>query len=150
MFIPKNINKRVEDFKRMQAKELKEYEEFVKEFSKNLNLLKGKKSIDEKEQLFIDLIQDCVIKLDQQKYPFIIFMFKDDDFMLEYHWKNAFLWCSYDKVWKVFESKFNMSYDTWRRFIADQIETYFKFRPSITSINSFYSIPEIEAYFKSK
>ena len=131
-FIPKNINKRVEDLKRIQAKELKEYEEFVKEFQKNLDLMKDKTSDDPKEQLFIDIIQDYVIKNDRVEYPFRIYLFKNDEYMFEYDWKNDTLWCSYDRVWSVFASKFNMSYETCKRFITDQIETYFKFRPSTT------------------
>ena len=134
-FVPKNIDKRAEDLKKMQAKDLKEYEEFVKEFSKNLSLIQGKTSVDEKEQLFIYLIKDCKIKLDQQNNPFIIFMFKDDEYMFEYDWKNDALWCSYDRVWSFFIDKFNMSYETWAQFIADQIEIHFNFRPSITYIN---------------
>ena len=134
-FVPKNIDKRSEDLKKIQAKELQDYENFVKEFSKNLSLIQSKKSVDEKEQLFIDFIQDCVIKLDQNEYPFSIFMFKKDKYMFEYDWKNDTLWCSYDRVWSLFESKYKMSYQSLQQFIADQIETYFKFRPSTTLDN---------------
>ena len=128
--MPKNIDKRAEDLKRMQAKELKDYEKFVNEFSKNLNLLQGTTSIDEKEQLFINLIQDCDIKLDQQKYPFSIFMFKDDKRMFEYDWKKDTLWCSHSRVWIVFRDTFKMNSQERKHFISDQVETHFKFRPS--------------------
>ena len=129
-FVPKNIDKRAENLKRIQAKELQDYEEFVKEFKKNLDLMKDKTSDGPKEQLFIDLIQDCVIQTDQEKDPFRIFLFKDGQYMFEYDYKTDYLWCSYDGVFAVFISKFNISYHEWQQFITDQIETYFKFRPS--------------------
>ena len=133
MFIPKNIDKRAEDLKKIQAKELLDYVKFLKEFQQNLALLKGKTSIDEKEQLFIDLIQGCDIKLDQYKHHFIIFIFKNDEFMFEYYWKNDEVCCAYDNIWSIFKSKFNMSYKELNIFITDQIETHFKFRPSTTA-----------------
>ena len=132
MFIPKNINKRAEDLKRIQAKELQEYEDFITEFKQNLDLIKGKTSDDPKEQLFIDLIQDCDIKSDQTEYPFRIFLPKDEKFMFEYDWKNSFLCCSYHKIWSVFRDKFAMSYLECQRFITDQVETHFNFRPFTT------------------
>ena len=130
-FVPKNIDKRAEDLKKIQAKELQDYEDFIKKFSKDLSLIKNIKSEDPKEQLFIDLIQDCDIRLDQTEYTFRIFMFKDDQYMFEYDWKNSFLWCSYDRVWTIFfsKSKYNMSYQSLQQFISDQLEIHFKFRP---------------------
>ena len=134
MFVPKNINKRADDLKRIQAKDLKEYEEFIKEFQQNLDLMKDKTSDDPKEQLFIDIIQDYVIKNDRVEYPFRIYLFKNDEYMFEYDWKNDTLYCSYHKVWSVFRDIFAMSYETWQQFITDRVETYFKFRPYTTFI----------------
>ena len=131
-FMPKNIDKRAEDLKRIQAKELLDYEEFIKEFQQNLKNIKNIKSEDSKEQLFIDLIQDCDIKTDIVEYPFIIFLFKGDKFMFEYNWKIDKIYYSYNRFWSVFESKLNMSYDTWQRFMTDQVETHFNFRPFTT------------------
>ena len=148
MFIPKNIDKRAEDLKKIQVKDLKEYDVFVKGFKQNLDLMKDKTSDGPKEQLFIDLIQDCDIKLDQNEYPFRIFLFKNDKYMFEYDWKIDEFYCSYDSIWKVFESKFNMSYQEWQHFISDQIETYFKFRPSTTFALWQNITSIIETYFK--
>ena len=151
MFTPKNINKRVEDLKIIQAKELQDYKEFVKEFSNNLSLIQGKTSDDEKEQLFIDLIQECEIKTDQQKYHFGILLVSGvTNVIFKYDWKNNILYCSNDRVWSVFAFKFKMPYEAWQCFITDQVETHFKFRHS-TIINDYlmcYS--KIEAYFNFK
>jgi hypothetical protein len=143
MFIPKNIDKRAKDLEIIKAKELKDYEAFIKEFQHNLKLMKGKTSndldlINPQEQLFIDLIKDCQIKLDQTEYPFCIFLmkneslFKDDKWMFKYKWKNDEFWCHYDLVWLVFESKFDMRYYIWKDFISNTLEKHFKFRPSTT------------------
>jgi hypothetical protein len=131
-FVPKNIEKRAKDLEIIQAKELKEYEAFVKDFEHNLELMKDKKSDDPQEQLFIDLIKDCSIKTDQEKYPFQILLFKDDKWMFKYKWKIDEFLCQYDRVWKFFKSKFNISYQNWKDFIKDMLEKYFKFRPSTT------------------
>ena len=142
-FVPKNIDKRAEDLKRIQAKDLKEYDVFVKEFQQNLKNVKYKTSVDKKEQLFIDMIKDCDIKLDQNKYPFNILLFKDDSklscetkVMFEYDWKNETLWYSHSRVWSVFRDNFKMDYQQYQHFITDQIETHFNFRPStIKNVN---------------
>ena len=134
MFIPRNIDKRSKNLEIIQAKELKEYQDFVKEFQHNLSLIKDKTSNDPKEQLFIDLIKNCEIKLYQEKYPFRIILFQNDNkWMFEYNWKDDEFWCHYDHIWKVFESKFNISYETWKDFILNTVEKHFKFRPSITA-----------------
>ena len=129
--MPKNIDKRAEDLKIIQAKDLKEYEKFVKEFQQNLDLMKDKTSDDPKEQLFIDLIQGCDIKSYQYNQLYI-FMFKDDEYMFEYDWKNDALWCSNARVFSVFRDTFKMNYQECQHFISDQVETLFKFRPSTT------------------
>ena len=56
--------------------------------------------------------------------------------MFKYDWKDDLLWFSYDKVFMVFKSKFIMHYLEWQRFILDQVETHFKFRPS-TNISTY-------------
>jgi hypothetical protein len=132
MFIPKNIEKRDKDLEIIKFKELQKFETFVKEFQHNLALLKDKTSIDPQEQQFIDLIKDCSIKTDQEKYPFSIFLIQDDKYMFYYNWKNDIFWCQYDRIWSVFESKFNISYQNWKDFISNMVEKHFKFRPSAT------------------
>ena len=128
----KNIEKRAKDLEIIQAKELKEYEAFVKEFQHNLALLKDKTSNDPMEQLFIDLIKDTEIKLDQTAYPFSIFLLQNNKWMFEYDWKNDKFWCHYDRIWSVFKSKFNIQHQNWKDFIIDMVEEHFKFRPSTT------------------
>ena len=136
-FVPRNIDKRAKDLEIIQSKELKEYKAFIKEFQHNLSLIKDKTSndpdlINPQEQLFIDFIKDCTIKLDQVKYPFIIFLIQDDKYMFYYDWKNDKFWCHYDRIFSVFESKFNIEYQNWRDFMLDMVKEHFKFRPSTT------------------
>lgn len=139
VFIPKNIEKRAKDLAIMQAKELAEFEIFSTEFQKNLAFIKDndkyKKYEDIKEQFFIDLMKNCLIKTDQDKYPFLIFLFKDGDYMFQYNWKNGIFWCSLNRAWTVFEQRFQMSYEEQQQFILDQVETHYKFRPSTTMLS---------------
>lgn len=133
-FIPKNIEKRTKDFEIKHAKDLKEFEAFIKEFRHNLSLMKDKKSEDHMEQLFIDLIKDCSIKLDQEKYPFQILLFQDDIWMFEYNWKHYIFLYHSNKVWSVFKSKFNIDYQTHNQFIKNMIKKHFKIKTHATSL----------------
>jgi hypothetical protein len=121
-FVPKNTDKRSKDKEKI-------YETFVKEFSINLEKIKTKTSNDPIEQLFIDLIKDCQIKLDQQKNPFRMYLFYDDKYMFDYNFEKEFFWCHYDRVWSVFNSKFKIQYEAFEEFISDMVEKYFNFRP---------------------
>ena len=150
-FVPKNLDKRSEDLKKMQAKELQElqeYENFVMEFSKNLAILKGKTSKDEVQQIFIDLFKGCDIKIDHIEYPFMLFLFKDGKYMFQYDWKNDYFWCSRANVLSMFETKFEMSYQDFAMFITSQIEIYFNSIFSKIKTCPIFWIGDIEEHFK--
>jgi hypothetical protein len=148
-FIPKNIEKRTKDFEIKHAKDLKEFEAFIKEFRHNLSLMKDKKSEDHMEQLFIDLIKDCSIKLDQEKYPFCIFLFDGNKWMFEYDWKEKLLWFDYNCIWEIFESKFNIDYQEFKIFILNMMFNYFKFKISKFVSNFNISFKSLEKYFNN-
>ena len=137
MFIPKNINKRAEDLKRIQAKELADYEEFLKEFTNDLNDIKTKTSKGLEEQTFIDLIKNCTIKRDQTKYPYRIFLFNanENKFLFEYDFKHRFLWYTENIIRDIVKYKFNMSIQPYHEFIVEQFRKFFKIMPYVSNFN---------------
>ena len=70
----KNIDKRDKDLELIKAKELKRYEVFVKEFQHKLDMLKNS-DVLANDSIFMSLIKNCNLKLDQQKFPFILFLY---------------------------------------------------------------------------
>jgi len=129
----------------------------------------GDKNMDEKEKLFLDLIDGFEWKLDLNEYPNSLFAFKNDDclfeiyngdglnqkkiianyrFGLEQDFKNAAFWFHYDKIWSVFESKFDMKYNDIQSFMKGMVEKHFKIRGITTRLESLATQSRVEKHFK--
>lgn len=74
-------------------------------------------------------MNNCNIKIDQEKHHSKIKFLKNGNYMFQYNWKTDILWCSFDTVWSIFEQQFEMSYQDQQHFILDKVEKYFNFRP---------------------
>ena len=145
MFIPRNIDKRSKNLEIIQAKKFQEFYinlEKIKLKTLNNNLF------NPQEQLFINLIKDCQIKIDQEELPFRIFLFQDEKYIFDYSWKDNRFWFQKDHILTAFESKFNMSYHIFQDFIKDILEKHFKFRPFTTLTSMYPFTVAIEKHFK--
>lgn len=79
------------------------------------------------EQMFFDLQNNLVRKIDNKKYPESVFYFNQDGkFMFEQDFKNGYFWCSDSFVWSLFESEYGMNYEQIQCFIKAQMEKHFK------------------------
>ncbi|RTK92893.1 MAG: hypothetical protein EKK64_11150 [Neisseriaceae bacterium] len=144
-FIPRNIEQRIKDLKVIKAKELQDYNIFLEEFSYNLSLIKDKVSdypnlINPQEQLFIKLIKDTKIELDQKKYPFKICLLQNDKWMFHYDWKNDVFRYNNDSVFSSFNTKFSIQHNDFKRFISFMLEKHFKFKP-FKILNIYWNLP---------
>jgi hypothetical protein len=63
VFVPRNINKRDKELELIKDEKIKNFKLFLSEFKYNLKAIKNQKSDDYLEQSFIDLINNCDIKL---------------------------------------------------------------------------------------
>ena len=109
----------------------------------------GDKNMDEKEKLFLDLIDGFEWKCDLNQYPNSLFGFKNGVWLFEicindglnqkkiianYRFgfeqdlKNANVWFHYYEIWSVFESKFDMKHDDIQSFMKCMVEKHFKMR----------------------
>lgn len=149
-FVPKNIEKREKELELKNAKELADYNTFLINFKDNFEAIKDKKSNDPMEQSFIDLIKDCEIKLDQKVYSFQIFLMKDNKYMCEYDWKYDKFLYSYDNIWSVFESRFNISRQDYLQFIKNRVEAHFKLKTSTIHDAFEYNPSKVEKYFNNQ
>lgn len=75
---------------------------------------------------FEDLLSSFQIKVDRRIYPDSIFFFIEGELYMELDIKTGDLWCSYDNMWSVFESKFDCKYDKIQLFIKNVVEMYIK------------------------
>ena len=74
-------------------------------------------SVETKESVFAKMVANLERKEDRTKYPDSVFWLnKDGQFMFQHDEKNGYFWCSYARVWSVFESKFGMNYDEIKAF----------------------------------
>lgn len=128
--------------------------------------------MEEKEKLFLELIDGFEWKCDLDKYKKSLFGFKNDicffqiyqhegliqqkkiianyRFELEQDLENHDFFLNNKQIWSVFESKFNMEYDDVKSFMNGVVKKYFKMR-GITTIRAnsvFYT--DIEKHFKIK
>ena len=148
-FVPKNLEKRQEELKRMQEKEEKELNELASKLSK---IIEGFKDIvvdDEKEQFFIDKFVNCKIKIDHKKYPNEIYFFdQSDKYLGEYDSKNMEFWISYNNIWSFLESNYNLNYNQVKDLTQAWVEEHFKLRPVTTVLVQPFSVMVVEEHFK--
>ncbi len=111
--------------------------------------------MEEKEKLFLELIDGFEWKFYLNQYPKSLFGFKDDvclfeiynenglnqqksiasyRFGFEQDFKNASFMFNHDMVWSVFESKFYMSYSETQSFMKNMVEKHFKMRVVTTRL----------------
>ena len=105
--------------------------------------------MDEKDKLFLELIDGFEWKYDLNQYQNSLFGFKNDDclfkiysegglnqkkiianyrFEIEQDFKNATFWFNYEKIWSVFESKFDMKYNDIQHFMKCMVEKHLKMK----------------------
>ena len=106
--------------------------------------------MEEKEKFFLELIKGFQWKYDLEKYNNFLFGFKNENCLFainsntklnkkkilsiiknnnlgfKQELKNCLFWINHEKVWSIFESKFNMNYDEIQLFAKNIIEKYFR------------------------
>ena len=89
-------------------------------------LRKQAASVLSPEQVFLDIIDGCTIKIDKLKYPNSIFLFKGDDWMFEI--ENSNIWCRLDKVWERISEAISGDYQATLAFLKMQLDQHFKMK----------------------
>lgn len=101
------------------------------------------------ENLFLQIFDGCVVRLDMEKYPNSIFYFdKDGNFLAEYDSHTNTFWVSYPKVWQVFQAQFSPNYNLLRELLSQQVEQHFKLKQGTANIRTSLSPTWIEQHFK--
>mgnify|MGYP001591996186 CR=1 FL=1 len=132
-FVPKNIDTRATELAKIEAKKLQQFCDFLNQFGPALMAAQHIVKADPKEQLFIDLLQGLTIKVDLIGHPYKIYMLNEQQYMFEYDWQHNIFYCHYDRVWSLFETNYDIDYQSVHKFILNQVEKQFFFRPSTTS-----------------
>ena len=78
------------------------------------------------ENLFLEFAVDLKIKIDEKEYPNHVFLFKNDEFYFYFNLKNRDFRVEYDKIWLIFQSKFQLNYDDIQSFMKYMLEKHFK------------------------
>ena len=93
-----------------------------------------------KEQDMEEFFLSCLTGCDQIKdegYPDDIFFKKDGIVYFEQDSEYEVFWCSYDKVWSVFEKRFGLSYVEIQSFVKGMVEKHLKLE-GLTPISGGY------------
>lgn len=128
-------------------------EEAIKEKQVLLEKLKTVQEIIDKpeitpEQRLLEILNGCEIKIDKEKYPDSVFLFKNGECYFEI--ENLILWCRYKHVWQIFENEFSMNYVDIQQFIKGQVEEHFKCMGLTPLTPNNLQIIWVEEHFKLK
>ena len=81
------------------------------------------------EMWFKSILNNLTYKaVDKEKYPNSVFFFKYNECFFEYNQENGHFWCDYNRVWLIFEAKYNMNYQQIKVFTKSKMEEHFKLR----------------------
>lgn len=128
-------------------------EEAIKEKQVLLEKLKMVQEIIDKPEItprqrFLEILNSCEIKIDKEKYPNSVFLFKNGECYFEI--EKQYLWCRYKHVWQIFENEFSTNYVDIQQFIKGQVEEHFKCM-GLTPVPCYLSKQnKVEEHFKLK
>jgi hypothetical protein len=102
------------------------------------------------DRVWNKICRGLVMKTDQERYPDLIFWFKQDRCYFQYDIETGFLWCEHDLVWEVFEKELNWSYPQIESFIKNKVKEHFQ-NKDVTPHNLFDDWDnKVEEHFKNK
>lgn len=133
----KNTYQQQADAIREKINQLEKEETELREMAKN---------VKSPERIFLDIIDGCTIKIDKDKYPDSIFLFKGDDWMFEI--EKSIVWCRWDKVWNKIYKAISGDYNATQAFIKDLLEQHFKMNGVTPNFISFRQGNMLEQHFK--
>ena len=107
---------------------------------------------DGKEDMFLFLTEDLKYKVDSEKYPNAIFLFKNEELWFEIYKKqdekNGYFYCSYRHYWSVFEREFGLKYAEIQELTKNMVETHFKLSRLTPKHFNNRSMDRVETHFK--
>ena len=129
-FQSKHVNKRKEEFEKELSKRK------IETLSKIIKGLKGVRIAydnnnwsDDKEKLFLELFSKLHVddKFFHNKYEYGYFLLDSSNFRkCSYDLKNNVFWISYSSIWRVFETRFDMSFHDIQSLMNDLLKEHFK------------------------
>jgi hypothetical protein len=99
------------------------------------------------EKWFIDILWNLK-EYTSDKYTDRIYYKKDKELLFEYNQKNGYFHCSYEKIWSVFESKFNLNYNEISSLIKGMVEEHLKLRSVTPQYYKGFSNTRLEEHLK--
>lgn len=113
-----------------------------------LQVIIDKPEINNNEQLFVQLTNNLVRKVDYEKYPDSIFYFiENGEFMIEQDFKNNVSWLS-SLIWVFFSDKNTWNYQQTQVFLKDMLEKHFKCKELTPCSWLLYESFRLEKHFK--
>ena len=100
------------------------------------------------ENLFLEFAVDLKIKIDQKKYPNCVFLFKNDECYFYFNLKNRRFYVEYDKIWSIFQSKFQLNYNDIQPFMKYMLERHFKLMDFTPLFKQITGAVTLERHFK--
>jgi hypothetical protein len=102
------------------------------------------------DRLWNEICRGLVIKTDQDKYPDLIFWFKQDRCCFEYDIETGHLWCDHNLVWSVFKRELNWGYHQVESFIKNKVNEHFKNKDVTPQSMLAFAFSGVNEHFKNR
>jgi hypothetical protein len=102
------------------------------------------------DRIWNEICRGLVMKTDPEKYPALIFWFKQDRCYFEYDIETGNLWCERNLVWRVFERELGWGYYQIESFIKNKVEEHFKNKGVTPGGELEMELTPVEEHFKNK
>jgi len=148
-FVPKNLEKRQEELKRLQEKEKRDLKELANKMQEIVKTFKDVVVEDRAEEWFVDQFAAAKIKTDNVEFPHKIYFFnRDDKYLGNYDFKDGYFWLSFPNIWSYFLLEYGYLYDQIKELTQRWIEKHFKLEQIKIIHDSGNTSPQVEQHFK--
>jgi len=128
-FVPKNLEKRQEELKRIKEREKIELKELALQLQKAVDKLKDVKNVDKKEKFFIEIFKNVKIQIDNNFTGEIIFIdnnqFSSKGILASYNVKDKIVYVSYYYIWEKIEMLFQLEHSIIEKILKNYLNKYF-------------------------
>lgn len=115
---------------------------------KEQQLRKEAAAIKSPEAIFLEIIDGLTIRVDKDKYPDSIFLFKGDEWVFEI--EKSTVWCRQDKAWNRISESIQGDYSATQAFLKIPLEQHFKMKDVTPTVERRFSQYGLEQHFKMK
>jgi hypothetical protein len=102
------------------------------------------------DRLWNEICRGLVMKTNQERYPNLIFWFKQDRCYIQYDIETGHLWCDHDLVWGVFERELDWGHPQIESFINNKMKEPLQNKDVTLVYQNVLQTVSVKEHFKNK